>query len=149
MEYKLQNDDYVDLWKYFDEKATSVKGAMFNTTTWVIGFASALLCFIFVNLAKFESTKAVVSLSTLITVVSIAGLAICLYAFFALGESAKHIRNNWEYANHCKSQIEGMEEIFKAGGNNKVGKIWNQLRIIVAIFTIAFISLLVYAHKLS
>jgi hypothetical protein len=43
MQCKLDNKDFLDLWKYFHDKAISVKGAMFSTITWIVGFAGALL----------------------------------------------------------------------------------------------------------
>lgn len=151
MEYKLKGDDYLDLWKYFQDKATSVKGAMFNTITWIIGFAAALLAFIFANLTDYDSSKAAISLSMLVILASIAGLVICLYAFFALGESAKHINNNWDNADRCFHNIAGLREIVFPEGEEKkesVVKIWNQLRIVVFLFSAAFVGILVWASKI-
>ena len=107
MEYK----DYVDLWKYFQDKATSVKGAMFSTITWITGFAGALLAFVFAKLADFDSSKAAISLPMLMIAISSAGMVICLFAFFALNESAKHIQQNWDYADKCLANIEALRKI--------------------------------------
>ena len=77
MEYKLKYQDYLELWKYFQDKAISIKGTMFNTITWIIGFAAALLGSLFSQLTNFESSNAKISLSTLMFLVSIVGLVIC------------------------------------------------------------------------
>jgi hypothetical protein len=33
IEYQPTEKDYLELWRYFGDKATSVKGAMFTTTS--------------------------------------------------------------------------------------------------------------------
>ena len=93
MEYKLKEENYLELWQYFEDKATRVKGAMFNTITWVIGFAAALLGFIFAKITDFDISKSKIPLPLLMILLSIAGLVICLYAFFGVplrGRSPAH-----------------------------------------------------------
>lgn len=148
MNYQLKDEDLLDLWKYFQDRATSVKGAMFNTLTWVIGFAAILLGFIFTNLAKNEETKAPVTLETLMIFASLAGLALCLYAFFAICESAKHIQKNWVFADNCKDKISGLDKILKIDsddGQKAAMPVWKRLGIIVGLFTSAFVVILGYA----
>ena len=87
MDYKLTEKDYLDLWKYFQEKATGVKGAMFKTITWIIGLVAALLGFGFAKVTDFDPSKAIIPFSILMIWISGAGVLICFYAFFALGES--------------------------------------------------------------
>jgi Co/Zn/Cd efflux system component len=158
--YELEDDDYLRLWEYFQDKAVNVKGAMFNTITWIVGFAAALLAFIFSKVTNYETLKAVVPLSTLMIVVSVAGLAICQYAFFALRESAKHIKSNWDRADECLKVIKGLGEIIspneikkkkksyiKKKANKKINKkneIWDQLGIVIKFFVIAFAIILIW-----
>jgi len=143
MEYKLKDEDYLELWKYFEDKATSVKGAMFNTITWVIGFAAALLGFIFAKITDFDTSKALIPLPLLMILLSIAGLVICLYAFFALGESAKHIDKNWTSAKRCMKEIEGLGKLI-ISKESKIMRIWNQLRIVVLLFLASFATILIW-----
>jgi hypothetical protein len=159
MEYKLTDKDYVDLWKYFQDKATSIKGAMFNTITWIIGFAAALLGFVFAKLADFDSSKAAIPLPMLMISISIAGMVICLFAFFALNESAKHIQDNWGYADNCKQNIEALRNIVgakeaekkekEAENKKKFMKIWYQLAIVVGLFLVAFIVITAFAPQIE
>jgi hypothetical protein len=144
----MQNTEYIDLWKYYQDKAISVKGAMFNTITWIIGFAAALLGFIFAKISNFDCTKAIISLPCLIVLLSIAGIVICLYAFMALGESAKQIRKHWKRADNCWEKIEGIKKIVdKREENEETGiQIWNQLRLLVGVFIIAFIAILTWGY---
>ena len=143
MSRKINDDDYLELWKYFQDKAISVKGAMFNTVTWIIGFAAALLGFIFAKISDFDPFNSEIPLPLLMIMLSIAGIVICVYAFFAIGESAKHIRKNWNRADRCMEKIEGIDEIVTEGSeHNKYIEIWNQLRIVVTIFLVSFIAIL-------
>jgi hypothetical protein len=147
MEYELKDEDYLNLWKYFQDKAISVKGAMFNTITWIIGFAAALLGFIFAKISDFDPMKAkIITLPLLMILLSIAGIVICIYAFFAIGESAKHIRKNWDRRDRCMNEIKGLNKIIIKEAENKTNiiEIWNQLRIVVSIFLVSFIAILVW-----
>ena len=151
MECKLKEENYLELWKYFEDKATSVKGAMFNTITWVIGFAAALLGFIFAKITDFDSSNSKIPLPLLMILLSIAGLLICLYAFFALGESAKHINRNWTRANRCKDKIEGLNELIisrELEDSTTAMKIWNQLRIVVSLFLASFVAILIWGIRI-
>ena len=83
MPYLLQDEDYLKLWMYFQSRADDVKEAMFKTLTWTVGFAAALIGFIFVNLTNDDASKATVSLSSVVVIASAAGLIICLYSYVA------------------------------------------------------------------
>ena len=154
MSNNLTENNYLDLYKYFDEKASKVKGAMFSTITWIIGFAAALLGFMFSKLSESYPVQAALPRSKVIVVLSIAGIILCAYAFFALRESAKHIQNNWRYADRCKKKIKALEEIvapIKKTNNenqNSVMKIWNQLGIVVFLFACGFLAILIWALTL-
>ena len=84
---------------------------------------------------------------------SIAGVVICGYAFFAISESAKHIKNNWDAANRCMNKIEGLNQLVSGKDKQveikeekwyKACKICNQLRIIVGLFLVSFVSILIW-----
>jgi hypothetical protein len=134
---------------YFQDRADKIKEAMFNTLTWSIGFAAALLGFIFVKLTEFEASKSNISLSWLVMITSGAGLVICLYSWFMLSESGKHIQSNWKRAENCKTHITDFGKIVDAeyGKKRKVMKIWNQLRIVVLLFAIAFAGLIIFGIR--
>lgn len=150
MNYELKDEDYLELWKYFQERADKVKEAMFKTVTWTIGFAAAILGFTVARLTDFDAKKAAIDLSSMVVVTSLAGLVICLYSWFAISESAKHIRGNWERAIRCEKRVDDLPGIIrgdaeaqgKRGG--KTMDIWDQLRIIVALFAVAFVGALLW-----
>jgi hypothetical protein len=147
MSNNLNGKDYLGLWKHFEDKSTSVKSAMFNTITWLIGFAAALLAFIFANMADFDTETGVISLQMLVILASIAGLAICLYAFFTLGESSEHIIRNWDRADRCYDKVDWLSEIVprKGEGGATEVKICKQLSYVVWFFITAFVGILVWS----
>lgn len=107
------------------------------------GFAAALLGFIFVNLTNYDPSKASVALTSVVMIAAVAGLVICLYVWFMLSESGKHIQGNWERADRSRANVPELEALIrgKGGGTSKL-QIWNQLRIIVVLFALAFVLVL-------
>ena len=149
MKYEMEDKDLLVLWQYFQDRSTSVKGAMFNTITWVLGFAAVILGTIFISLTKFDASY--ITLDKLLIYASLAGLALSLYAYFAIGESAKHIKNNWKFADNCKDKIVGLDKILEIDTNtnkntNPVVPIWWQLNIVVTLFAGAFVAILIHAN---
>src|SRR5687767_10045011 len=96
MSYTLRDEDYLELWKYFQDRADKVKEAMFKTLTWIVGYAAALLGFIFLALTNYDRAKASVPLAFAITLAAAAGLVVCIYSWLMLSEAAKHIQRNWK-----------------------------------------------------
>jgi hypothetical protein len=141
---ELKGADYLKLYMHFQNRADKIKEEMFKTLTWTIGFAAALLGFIFLNLVDFDASKASVSLSWIVGVSATAGVIICIYSWLLLSESAKHIKGNWERADRCKEKFQDLNWIIF--GNVKEPStwmyIWNQLRIIVTIFCAGFVGVL-------
>jgi hypothetical protein len=87
-----------------------------------------------------------VSRSSVVALAAVAGLVICLYSWFALSEAAKHIQRNWTHAIAFGTQVEGLEAIVSSGANKQQNtmKIWDQLRIIVALFGLGFLAVLAW-----
>jgi hypothetical protein len=146
MPCKLEDDDYLKLWMYFQDRADNIKEAMFKTVTWIVGYAAALLGFIFLILTNYDTAKAAVARSSVVGLAAVAGLVICLYSWFALSEAAKHIQSNWAQANRCGEKVDGLAAITHSGDNKQQStmKIWDQLRIIVALFGIGFLVVLAW-----
>jgi hypothetical protein len=141
--YRLTDEDHLDLWKYFQGRADDIKQAMFTTLTWTLGLASGLLGVIFVSVTTLDQEKSAIGLGELMVSAALSGLAICSYAWLALSESARHIQGNWKRADRSRANIEGLTDILAAGGPQAPPiKIWVQLRIVVALYVIAFLAVL-------
>jgi hypothetical protein len=153
MPYRLEDEDYLKLWMYFQDRADAVKEAMFKTLTWIVGFAAALLGFIFVALTNYDASKAKVPLSWLVFTAAGAGIVVCVYSGFVLSESGKHIRGNWRRADRCLRHVPDLVAIVgseprtaekDSDDGGKLLEIWQQLGIIVALFAAAFVAILAW-----
>ena len=147
VQFELTREDYLKLWMYFEDRADKVKEAMFKTLTWTIGYAAALQGFIFLTLVDFDSSKASVRLHWLVAAAAAAGIVICLYSWFALYESGKHLQRNWARAKRCEAKFNKLDYIIsgasKSEGNGL--EIWQQLYIIVGLFALAFTAVIIWA----
>jgi hypothetical protein len=139
--------DYLELWKYFQERADDIKEAMFRTITWTTGIAAALLAFMFTSLISFDPAKAKISHFVAALAAAVGGLIVCFYSVLALREARKHIQANWDRADFCEKHVRGLQTIIRGDGRKPRRKtimpIWWQLGIVVALFAFAFVGLLV------
>jgi hypothetical protein len=148
MKYRIKDKDYLELWKYFQDKASSVKGAMFNTITWLIGFQAGLLGFILSKQSNFNPCYSSISLSLLTFSLSFAGIILFIFSLISIHESKKHIKNNWESADKCLWRIENLDLIVKHDRKKTfffdTFHIWNQLLFVQFIFGLAFLCIMVW-----
>ena len=118
---KPGREDHLKLYTYFGDRADKIKEAMFKTLTWSMGFAAALLGFIFAKLADFDSSvSSIISANTkllplpwLVMSIAAAGVVVCCYSWLILFESGKHIRKNWDNADKFLVQMPDLAEIVK------------------------------------
>ena len=149
MTRKIEDDDYLDLWKYFEDRADNVKEAMFTSVTWVIGFAAAVFGFIFAALVNFEGGAVTLKSPRGALGASIIGLVLCVYALLLVREAKGHILANWDRAKRCKVEVEGLETIL--GPERAKGwlgiQVWTQILIVVAVFAAGFSGVFVWASR--
>jgi len=142
--YELNGENYLELWKYFQSKAISVKGAMFTTITWLIGFNTALLTFIVVILPDFHSSNLSDHQKVFISGASFAGLLICWLAYIALSESGKRIEQYWDYANRCQENFEDSIKINEINRERGIPSVVKSLFWVVTLFCATFIFSLIW-----
>lgn len=107
-------DDYLGLYKHFEDTASNVKGAMFKNLTWIFGIASGLLAFIYSYALKEPITNPQIPFSQVSILILFAGVFICIYAVVSIFESAHHIKSNWDMAEKCKSKVPALVEVIGA-----------------------------------
>ncbi|MDH3889961.1 MAG: hypothetical protein OEV49_02665 [candidate division Zixibacteria bacterium] len=132
----MDKDEYVELWKFFRDKSISVKGAMFNTISWILSIAVAILGFIVASVADGQPKNPDIDLSLLMKTGSVAGMMICAYAFIALEESAKWIRKHLRCAEKCLSKSDRLKDIVGTDHNKdkSVGTVWLLRGLVITIF---------------
>ena len=146
MPHKIDDDDYLDLWKYFQDRADNVKEAMFNSVTWTVGLAAAILGFIFARFVKYSGTATLELNEPWFTLVaSLVGLVICVYAGILIVESKRHIEDNWERSKNCKEHVDGLDELLNVNRNVPRLQVWTRIALVVAFFVATFVVVLVCA----
>lgn len=144
--YAIKGVDYLDLWKQFEERAESLKESMFQSVTWVLGFAAAVFGFTLTQFFNLDTSALIIRHRGLAILSCAAGIALCIYALFLLREFAHHIRRNWDRANKCKNKLEGIAEIInpqeREERKRKWVQIWHKIGVVVILFVLAFIVLM-------
>ena len=153
--YALSDADYFDLWKYFQAQAELLKANMFQSVTWIIGFAAAVLGFILAEFVDFEGSGIAVVNRVVAILFCVVGLVLCLYALFLLSEFAGHINRNWERSDRCLKRVDRLQIIINPHSirnprskkaetprnRDKWGEIWHKIGFVVSLFIIAFFVL--------
>lgn len=144
--YQLNDDDYLGLWKYFQDRADNVKGAMFQTVTWSLGFAGAILSFIIAQLdpadLDAQAPKTMIGLA-------VVGVILCTYSYILLRESRKHIRRNWDRADYCKLRLGGLDAVLefepkKRPADSSLVFVWNQVFWVIVAFALLFFAIILW-----
>jgi hypothetical protein len=149
MKYELVDRDYLDLWMYFEEQAGNVKEAMFNSVTWVIGFAAAVFGFILTVLVEFGSTNLSLKQPWAVVGASGVGVLLCAYSLILLNESKKHILRNWGRAESCKSHVGSLQAIWEVSRVDTKRRwrpqVWHHIMMVVLAFVSGFFITLIWA----
>lgn len=145
MAYRVQDSDYLHLLEYFEERADSIKEAMFNSVTWAVGFAAAILGFIFTNLVAFDLPQPSFKSLTGVLGASVVGFFVCVYAAVLVLESRRHILVNWDRAKLCREQVHGLDRIWLVSRNGPWLMVWTQIGIVIFVFAIGFAALFAWA----
>jgi hypothetical protein len=144
--YHLDGHDYVDLWRYYEDRADHLKQSMFTTITWILGFASLLLGFLAERLGKSTSVPRADSWNLLVLAgVAVSGLILCGYCVILLREHAEHIQRNWDRATAFKRHIGRLEEVLSSvppGPRRSSRPVWTQVGFVVHAFGLAFVVIL-------
>lgn len=151
LRYTLADEDYLELWQYFQGRADTLKDSMFQTVTWVIGFAVALLGFCYGKFIEFENGEMVILGRWLGVGCCLVGLVLCGYAWILLREYGKHIQRNWDRADRCKAEIGGLERLIfgkkllgrdgkRTESTLKLRNIWDQILVFVGLLALVLVG---------
>jgi hypothetical protein len=135
----------VDLWKFFESRASELKESMFKMVTWIIGFAAVLLGFAVKE--GFEKGLASVAHPRLLMSVGVVGIVIVGHAVIVVVDYAKHL--NRTFARSTAARERGsLAEIFAAGDGAKLTirllpPSCRDLLGVLALFALGFVLLIV------
>jgi len=135
------------LWEHYEERADSIKKSMVANTTWLLGFASAILAFTFEKFFVFSAQSVEVKAAGFAALFCGAGVVICIYALFTLEEFGNHIKRNWDDADYFRVKAGDMPPLTAPPRRKKSvlpAKIWHRLEVVVVMFLVSFVLLGIY-----
>ncbi len=141
--HKLTGLDYLDLYKFFQNRADTLKASMFGTATWIIGFAVGLLVFVFATLTEYKDSTLVVLHQELGIICCGGGVLLCIYALIVLSITADHINGNWERSKFCEGQIDGIVAVIKSYQSNRVFSFLNRPWYVVGLIVVALMIIFI------
>jgi hypothetical protein len=98
-----------EVWKYFEERANKLGDQLWSTGTWLMTLVAATFSFpLGTKFVAFPDALFPIQVTAPIPVVVIAlfGMALCLYALFALNDIHRHIKRNWDRAKLVRPLVE-------------------------------------------
>jgi hypothetical protein len=142
---ELSRDEYFDLYKFFESRADTIKASMFESVTWVVGFAAAVLGFVVATFVDFSTDPVSVKHPMAAIISSCGGVILCVYALFLLYDAANHILRNWDRANTCAARVKGLPDLTLASeGRGGKLKVWHRMGFVVVLFLIAHLAAIVF-----
>jgi hypothetical protein len=119
----FSKDDYMHLWEYFSDRADMLKDRLWTMATWLLGFNSAILGFIFgTSLIAFDSTGSTIHAPAFVLALALAGCILCLYAFFLIYDYGTHIQRNWDRAGVFKAKLPLVMEALAGKSSAETGQ---------------------------
>ena len=145
---KIQDQDLLELWMYFQSQADRLKERQWNIGTWILSILSGIIVFS-VSQETITITQAdvIVSKPLAAFVLGVVGILICLYGWIVILDYSKHIQRNWDRADRVKQQISNLDIFWKGKDPNKKRSRWTlpkesiYLIVIIAGFLILYISI--------
>ena len=108
---KISPDEYIDLWKYFSDRADMLHDRLWTVGVWLLAMASAIIGFI-LNRGLIELSPLHISQNPILAFgLACIGILICIYALKVTRHHREHMERNWDRASGLKEMITPLEEI--------------------------------------
>ena len=102
--YTLVPEDYLDLWKQFEEDANKAKDRLWTITSWLYALMSGLMAFL---LDQQNHNKILIPFG------AGTGILLSLYTWYMSKELGRHIKKHWDRANKIREEkITGLTEVW-------------------------------------
>jgi hypothetical protein len=109
--YKLKEQDYLDLWKYFSEDTAKIKDKLWTIASWLYALMSGVMGFV----VKYQiEGKAAGDNAFWLKAMALTGILLSLYTIFMIREYGLHIRSGWKMTDFLRGKIDGLPEIWES-----------------------------------
>ena len=103
----------VDLWKFFEDRGSSLKESMFKVVTWIVGLAGAILAFAIKE--GFGKGLAKVTEPGLVLSLGLIGLVVIVHAVVVIRDYGHHINRTFARADAARVGETVPQKIWEAG----------------------------------
>jgi heme/copper-type cytochrome/quinol oxidase subunit 2 len=111
-DYEITNEDYLDLWKYFQDRADGLKDKLWTIATWLLLLILGILGYIVKNFLGSKPNEALITNAPLSIIFSVFALSICFYVLLIIKDYGRHIGTNWDRASILRRKIKHFDEIW-------------------------------------
>lgn len=136
----IKNDKF-EVWKYFEDRADRLGERLWSTGTWLMSVLTVIISLPFITkFISYDNSGFPITVDRPIPVIliSIFGIAFCLYSYVALSDLREHIEGNWRRSRYA---LTGKWEEPSWGGRKRSA--WNILLTAGICGLISFILLLI------
>ena len=110
--HKVEGEDLIELWKYFQDRADMLKERQWTIGTWILTLLSGVAAFsLGQETLSITRTGIAVGKPLPAFVLGLVGILICGYGVIVIRNYGTHIQRNWERANRAKKKIAGLDAI--------------------------------------
>jgi hypothetical protein len=120
---EFKKEDYIHLWQYFSDRTDTLTDRLWTIATWLFGFNSAILGFIFVGGSRLiivDSTNATITAPEFVLTLALAGCGLCLFAILLIENYGAHIQRNRKRAEELSENLHLVKETL-AGSSSTGG----------------------------
>ena len=112
--HKVKDEDLIELWKYFQNRADMLKERQWTIGTWIVTLLSGVAAFS-LNQETLSITRTGVAIGKPLPALAIGvvGILICGYAWVVIRNYGSHIQRNWDRADRVKKQISDLDAFWK------------------------------------
>ena len=117
---KVQQEDLLGLWKYFQDRADMLKERQWTVGTWILTLLSGNIAFS-ISQETVTLTEAGVEISKPLPalILGMIGMVICGYGYYVIRNYGKHIQRNWDRADQVRLKIIDLGFYWKTGSSDQ------------------------------
>jgi hypothetical protein len=107
---KIEGQNLIDLWKYFQNRADMLKERQWTIGTWILTLLSGVAAFS-LSQETLSITRTGIAANKPLPafVLGLVGILICGYGWIVIHNYGHHIQRNWDRANRVKQDIHDLD----------------------------------------
>ena len=142
---KVQEEDLLDLWKYFQDRADMLKDRQWTVGTWILTLLSGNIAFaLSQEILTLTEAGVVIGRPLPNLILGLIGIIICAYGYRMIQDYGEHIQHNWARANQVKGRLTDLDFYWKAGSSGQKSERQELPGESISLIVIVILFLMVY-----